>query len=44
MASRYHAVFTDSPVPMPHRGPHRDHVIIQQVISDLNDSALAHLP
>jgi len=23
---------------------HRDHAIIEQVIADLNDSALAHLP
>jgi Transposase DDE domain group 1 len=42
---RYHAIFTDSPEPMLHaEATHRDHAIIEQVIADLKDSALAHLP
>jgi hypothetical protein len=42
---RYHAVFTDSPEPMlDAEATHRDHAIIEQVIADLKDSALAHLP
>jgi hypothetical protein len=42
---RYHAVFTDNPEPMLHaEATHRDHAIIEQVIADLKDSALAHLP
>jgi hypothetical protein len=42
---RYHAVFTDSGEPMLHaEATHRDHAIIEQVIADLKDSALAHLP
>jgi hypothetical protein len=42
---RYHAVFTDSPEPMLHaEATHRDHAIIEQVIADLKESALAHLP
>ncbi len=42
---RYHAVFTDSPEPMlTAEATHRDHAIIEQVIADLKDSALAHLP
>jgi len=42
---RYHAVFTDSPEPMLHaEATHRDHAIIEQVIADLKNSALAHLP
>jgi transposase-like protein len=41
---RYHAVFTDSPEPMlAAEATHRDHAIIEQVIADLKDSALAHL-
>lgn len=44
-AYRYHAVFTDSPEPMlTAEAQHRDHAIIEQVIADLKDSALAHLP
>ena len=44
-AYRYHAVFTDSPEPMlDAEATHRDHAIIEQVIADLKDSALAHLP
>jgi hypothetical protein len=42
---RYHAIFTDSPEPMLHaEATHRDHAIIEQVIADPKDSALAHLP
>ena len=42
---RYHAVFTDNPEPMlDAEATHRDHAIIEQVIADLKDSALAHLP
>jgi hypothetical protein len=42
---RYHAIFTDSPQPMiDAEATHRDHAIIEQVIADLKDSALAHLP
>jgi hypothetical protein len=42
---RYHAVFTDSAEPMlAAEATHRDHAIIEQVIADLKDSALAHLP
>ncbi len=42
---RYHAVFTDSPEPMlDAEATHRDHAVIEQVIADLKDSALAHLP
>ena len=42
---RYHAIFTDNPEPMlAAEATHRDHAIIEQVIADLKDSALAHLP
>jgi hypothetical protein len=42
---RYHAIFTDNPQPMlDAEATHRDHAIIEQVIADLKDSALAHLP
>jgi Transposase DDE domain group 1 len=42
---RYHAVFTNNPQPMlAAEATHRDHAIIEQVIADLKDSALAHLP
>ena len=42
---RYHAIFTDNPQPMlAAEATHRDHAIIEQVIADLKDSALAHLP
>jgi len=42
---RHHAIFTDSPEPMlAAEATHRDHAIIEQVIADLKDSALAHLP
>ncbi len=44
-AYRYHAVFTDSDEPMlSAEAAHRDHALIEQVIADLKDSALAHLP
>jgi hypothetical protein len=44
-AYRYHAVFTDSPMPMlAAEAAHRDHAVVEQVIADLKDSALAHLP
>ncbi len=40
---RYHAVFTNSPAPMlTAEAEHRDHAIVEQVISDLKNSALAH--
>ncbi len=42
---RHHAVFTDSPRPMlDAEADHRKHAIIEQVIADLKNSALAHLP
>lgn len=42
---RHHAVFTDSPLPMLEaEADHRRHAIIEQVIADLKNSALAHLP
>jgi hypothetical protein len=42
---RHHAVFTDSPLPMlTAEAGHRRHAIIEQVIADLKNSALAHLP
>jgi hypothetical protein len=42
---RYHAVFTDSPEPLLRAvATHRGHATIEQVIADLKDSALAHLP
>ena len=44
-AYRYHAVFTDNPMPMlAAEATHRDHAVVEQVIADLKDSALAHLP
>jgi hypothetical protein len=44
-AYRYHAVFTDNPESMLEaEATHRDHAIIEQVVADLKDSALAHLP
>jgi hypothetical protein len=44
-AYRYHALFTDSPLPMlDAEAAHRGHAIVEQVIADLKDSALAHLP
>ena len=42
---RYHAVFTNSPLSMlAAEKAHRGHAIVEQVIADLKDSALAHLP
>jgi hypothetical protein len=42
---RYHAVFTDSPLPMLQaEKAHRAHAIIEQVIADLKNGPLAHLP
>lgn len=42
---RYHAVFTNNPMPMIEaEKTHRAHAIVEQVISDLKSSALAHLP
>ncbi len=42
---RYHAVFTDSAEPMLHaEATHRDHAIIEQVIAELTNGPLAHLP
>jgi hypothetical protein len=44
-AWRYHAVFTDSPQPMlDAEATHRAHAIIEQVIADLKNGPLAHLP
>jgi hypothetical protein len=42
---RHHAIFTDSPLPMfAAEADHRRHAIVEQVIADLKNSALAHLP
>src|SRR5579884_3322617 len=42
---RYHAVFTDSPLPMLEaEAAHRAHAIVEQVIADLKNGPLAHLP
>ncbi len=42
---RHHAIFTDSPLPMlAAEADHRRHAIIEQVIADLKNSALAHVP
>jgi hypothetical protein len=44
-AYRYHAAFTDSPLPLDDAETcHRGHAVIEQVIADLKNSALAHLP
>jgi hypothetical protein len=44
-AYRYHAVFTDSPLPMlDAEKAHRGHAIVEQVIADLKNGPLAHLP
>ena len=44
-AYRYHAIFTDSPLSMlAAEAAHRDHAVVEQVIADLKNSALAHLP
>ena len=42
---RYHAVFTNTPLPMlAAESAHRAHAIIEQVIADLGNGPLAHLP
>jgi hypothetical protein len=42
---RYHAVFTDSPESMlDAEATHRGHAIVEQVIADLKNGPLAHLP
>ena len=42
---RHHAVFTDSPLPLLQaEADHRRHAIIEQVIADLKNGPLAHLP
>lgn len=42
---RYHAVFTNSPAPMlAAEAAHRGHAIVEQVIADLKNGPLAHLP
>jgi Transposase DDE domain group 1 len=42
---RYLAVFTDSAEPMLHaEATHRDHAIVEQVIAELKNGPLAHLP
>jgi hypothetical protein len=44
-AYRYHAVFTNSPAPMLRaESAHRAHAIVEQVIADLKNGPLAHLP
>jgi hypothetical protein len=44
-AYRYHAVFTNSPLPMLEaEKTHRAHAIVEQVIADLKHGPLAHLP
>ena len=44
-AWRYHALFTNNPAPLVEaESTHRGHAIIEQVIADLKNSALAHLP
>ena len=42
---RYHAVFTNTPLPMlAAEAAHRGHAIVEQVIADLKNGPLAHLP
>jgi hypothetical protein len=42
---RYHAIFTNSPAPMlAAEKAHRGHAIVEQVIADLKNGPLAHLP
>ena len=44
-AWRHHAVFTDSPLVLVQaEADHRRHAIIEQVIADLKNGPLAHLP
>ena len=45
VAYRHHAVFTDSPLStLEAEASHRDHAIVEQVIADLKNGPLAHLP
>ena len=42
---RHHVIFTDSPLPtLQAEADHRRHAIIEQVIADLKNGPLAHLP
>jgi hypothetical protein len=42
---RYHAVFTDTAEPMlTAEATHRDHALVEQVIAELKNGPLAHLP
>ena len=42
---RYHAIFTDNPVDLvAAEATHRGHAVVEQVIADLKNSALAHVP
>lgn len=42
---RYHAVFTNSPLPMlAAEKAHRAHAVVEQVIADVKNGPLAHLP
>lgn len=44
-AYRYHAVFTNTPLPMLEaEKAHRGHAVVEQVIADLKNGPLAHLP
>jgi hypothetical protein len=44
-AWRYHAVFTDSPFELVQaEEQHRGHAVIEQLLADLSDGPLAHLP
>jgi hypothetical protein len=44
-AWRYHAVFTDSAAPtLTAESDHRNHAIIEQLLAELIDGPLAHLP
>ena len=44
-AWRYHAIFTDSPFTLLQaEEQHRGHAIIEQLLADLSDGPLAHLP
>ena len=42
---RHHGVFTNNPMPLLQaEACHRDHALVEQVIADLKDGALAHAP
>jgi hypothetical protein len=42
---RYHAAFTDSPLPLRDaESDHRRHAVVEQVIADVKSSAFAHAP